>query len=166
MKKYFVFDVESAGLYGDGFAFGYVVVDENGKELDARFATSGLDSVKKNLSESDREWLEKHTPDEILYPEGDLKLSLDELHTAFINSLKKHKGAIFVSDCGYPVEAKWLLECKCEVYPLHDVATALLLCGKNPTGTYGRNEREQPAHHPLADARQSARIWLECINKK
>ena len=29
--KYFVFDVESVGLHGEAFSFGYVVVDETGK---------------------------------------------------------------------------------------------------------------------------------------
>lgn len=31
---YMVFDVESIGLHGEGFAVGYVVVDRNGERLD------------------------------------------------------------------------------------------------------------------------------------
>jgi hypothetical protein len=44
-------------------------------------------------------------------------------------------------------------------YPVLDVATALAVRGLNPLGTYVRLEAEKPAHNPLCDARQSARIY-------
>lgn len=161
--EYFVFDVESAGLNGAGFSFGYVVVDENGKEIEAGFATSGIDSVK--VSKEDKDWLEKNLPQEILYPAGDYKLTRQELETAFWNIFQKHKNAEKVCDCGYPVEARWLLDCGCTAYPLHELATALLLNEKDPLGNYARRDNEKPKHHPLADARQSARLWIECLKR-
>jgi hypothetical protein len=35
MKNIFMFDVESQSLHGEGFAFGVVVADPNGKIIDS-----------------------------------------------------------------------------------------------------------------------------------
>jgi hypothetical protein len=39
----------------------------------------------------------------------------------------------------------------------------MLLSGRDPLATYERLPNELPAHDPMADARQSARLWLECL---
>ena len=50
-------------------------------------------------------------------------------------------------------------------YPLHEIATVMLLAGMDPLATYERQEDELPKHTPLADARQSARLLLMALNK-
>lgn len=163
--KYFVFDVESAGLYGDGFAVGYAVVDDEDFCTHASdWRTAGIGAVE--CDESLGDWLRGHIPAEVLFPEqfDDVpKLSIIGLRAWFESELEKFPGCILVSDCAFPVEANWLLACKIAAYPLIDVSTALLCSGKDPTGTFERLPYELPAHHPLHDARQSARILLECF---
>jgi hypothetical protein len=46
-------------------------------------------------------------------------------------------------------------------YPLHEIASFMTAAGMDPMATYARLPDELPKHHPLADARQSARLlWL------
>jgi len=79
------------------------------------------------------------------------------------------------ADCSWPVEARFLARCvendfdKREwegPYPLHEIATVLLLAGKNPSEKFPRQENELPEHNPLNDARQSARLLLQSIYHK
>ena len=48
-----VFDVESMGLHGEGFAVGAVVVDGEGREVDPRFPLTrhGLLAIRKRLGQ-------------------------------------------------------------------------------------------------------------------
>lgn len=161
MKKYLVFDVESAGLMGKGFAFGYVVVLEDGTEIESGVQSAGIDSVI--CSPEDKIWLEANLPHEILYPKDQDRVSLDLLRKCFLGVLEANQDAEVVVDCGYPVESGWLLEIGAKVYPLHELATALKMSGNDPTGHYPRLANEAPAHHPLYDARQTARLWLEAL---
>lgn len=162
--KYFVFDVESAGLSGEGFAVGYVVVDdEDFLEHASDWRTAGVDSVE--CSESDGDWLRHNLPSEVLFPDANKpRLSLNQLRAWFETELEKYPGCMLVSDCAFPVETNWLLACKIQPYPLIDVSTALLMAGLDPVGTYDRKPGEIPAHHPLYDARQSARMLLKCFD--
>lgn len=158
--KYFVFDVESAGLYGEGFAVGYVVFDDYSfLEVASGWKSSGLYSV--GCKAEDSKWLHENLPYEVLNP--DYKMSVKELHEWFEFELKKFPDACLVSDCAFPVEMNFLKACKIQPYPLHEVATALLMAGRDPVGTYGRKPTELPKHHPLCDARQSGRVFMECI---
>lgn len=163
--KYFVFDVESAGLYGEGFAVGYAVVDDTDFLMHASdWRTAGIGAVE--CAESQCDWLRAHLPAEVLFPdqcEGIPKLSLNQLRAWFESELEKFPGCMLVSDCAFPVETNWLLACKIAPYTLIDVSTALLLSGRDPVGTFDRKPNELPAHHPMADALQSARMLLECF---
>ena len=47
--------------------------------------------------------------------------------------------------------------------PLHDVATARAAAGFNPLATEPRLPGEDRPHHPMADARQSARLFIEAL---
>jgi hypothetical protein len=49
-------------------------------------------------------------------------------------------------------------------YPLLDVATMLLAVGKDPLENYDRLPTELPKHNPVCDARQSARIFIDCLH--
>ncbi len=163
IQKYFVFDTETAGLLGKTFAVGYVVVGSDGKEISSGWKSSGLESVYAGTN--DTNWLKKNIPEEVLSPkiEDENYLTRDEMKKWFIDVFQESE-AILVADCLYPCEAGWLRECELTPCPIHEVATALLMAGKDPIGTYPRLKNEQPKHHPLFDARQSARIFIECIN--
>ena len=49
-------------------------------------------------------------------------------------------------------------------YPLHEVATALLLAGIKRED-FPLNEDEKPEHHPTCDARYSGRLFWEAYSK-
>ena len=161
-KRYLVFDVETAGLRGRAFAVGYVVVDEGGGEVSAGWGTCGLRSVP--CRPDDTAWIIDNIPTEVVFPRSGGNEFLDR--TAMIEwfcRVVADSKADLAADCGYPCEVSWLKECGIKAYPLHEIATALLMARRDPVGTYDRLENELPKHHPLADARQSARILLECL---
>lgn len=164
---YMVFDVESIGLHGEGFAVGYVVVDRNGERLD-----SGLYACDPSRARGTRDshnWISEN---------GN---SIDATHIspAGVRALFWHtwlewkdKGATLWADCAWPVEARFLIECIEDdhgmrewagPYPLHDIATLQFAAGLDPLAFSDRREDELPKHNPFKDALQSARIMLECM---
>lgn len=165
-KLFMCLDVESIGLHGEGFAFGYVII-EDGKEIDSAHRSCHPDKAEGN--ESGRKWVDVNVP----IPKY-LEDSPEDVRLSFWSAWKywKEKGAILFADCGWPVEARFLNQCvedNLEVrewqgpYPLHDIATFRMALGFDPLGTYPRIKGETPAHNPLADARQSARLLMECF---
>src|SRR5690606_2543186 len=80
-------------------------------------------------------------------------------------------GAILAAECPYPVETNFLEKCRkdCEdgswssPYPLIDISSVRLAAGFDPVGKCSRRANEVPEHHPLKDARQSARLLLEAL---
>lgn len=170
MAKYFVFDVESIGLHGEGYAVGFVVVDTEGNELDSgRYACDPI--VARGLHD-DYKWVQENIkPIEITHDSPWL------VRAAFWRKWLewKESGAVMVADCQWPVEARFVAACVDDhpvqrawsgPYPFHDVATALLMNGEDPLATRERLAREFPAHDPLADARQSSRIWVHAMANK
>lgn len=163
-QLYMVFDVESVGLHGEGFAVGFVVVNGYGVEIQSGLAACPPDRARG--TNEDRVWIKDNIP---AIPENcDVPF---QVRAHFWQQWMdwKQKGVILVTDCGWPVEARFLAQCvdddrrrKWEgPYPLHDLASILLAAGKNPTATFDRLPNELPAHNPLNDARQSARILIE-----
>jgi hypothetical protein len=57
---YFVLDVESIGLHGEGYAAAYAVYDLQGQELEA--ATFACDPQKAQGDAGDRDWVAKNVP--------------------------------------------------------------------------------------------------------
>ena len=96
-----------------------------------------------------------------------------DMRTAFWDWWKsKQDCPVLVADCPWPVEARFLLACVEDAwptrnwegpYPLIDVASVRLAAGLDPLGQGDRLPGELPAHDPLADARQSARLYLEAL---
>ncbi len=164
MNRFLVFDVESIGLHGEGFAVGAVLIDRHGAELNAwRFAcpptaARGNDNGRAWVSHNIPPFLETHkTPREMR--DSFWRLWLD----------CKNQGAALVSDCGWPVEARFLAACVDDKpeerewggpYPLFDLASIAIAKGDDPLVTRDRLSNELPAHDPLADARQSARLFV------
>jgi len=175
---FFVFDVESAGLHGEAFAFGYVVVTRDGQELECGKFFCWLDNAKG--TDEDLRWVRENCPGLAIFADRDAVVppctNPAELRARFWEAWMhwREKGAIAVADCSWPVEARFLAACV-DVgpaerrwqgpYPLHDVATARLCANLDPLAVVERLPNELPKHDPLADARQSARLFLEALHE-
>lgn len=163
---FMIFDVESIGLHGEGFAVAFVVVNAEGQLFDQNvFACQPSDAKGE---ESDREWVAENVPS--------IPAKFDcpaDVRSEFWLCWQhwRHRGAALVSDCGWPVEGRFLAACiddsphrKWEgPYPLLDLATALLIKGIDPLSDRPRLPDELPKHDPLADCRQTARLFIENI---
>lgn len=164
---FMVFDVESIGLHGEGFAVGYVVINRRGDVLEEQVIACDPDEA--HGLPKDRRWVDTNVP----------ALPRDQLAPAGVRGAFWHRwqhwkaqGAVLVADCCWPVEARFLAaavdDCRphrdwAGPYPLHDLASVLLALGRDPLATNDRLPDELPAHHPLMDARQSARQLVEAL---
>ena len=166
--KYMVIDVESVGLHGEGFAVGYVVIDDGGKEYDAGWWAT--DPVYARGTALGLKWVRENVPD-MTY----------EVHNTYTLRARfwerwqhwKGEGALLAADCAWPVEARFLAACVDDQpsvrewqgpYPLVDVASIRLAAGFDPLGNYPRLP-DEPQHHPLGDAKQSARLLMVALAK-
>jgi hypothetical protein len=165
---YAVFDVESIGLHGEGFAFGAVVIDENGRELDHQYAASPVDAAS-GPAES-RNWVKENIPPlrvTVSWPH-----SVRDVFWGFWTRWQA-QGAKLAADVPWPVETNFLSRCVADArgeqrdwqgpYPLIDVASVRRAAGLDPLAEEQRLEAELPKHDPLADARQSARLLIEAL---
>jgi hypothetical protein len=173
---YMVFDVESVGLHGEGFAVGWVVVDTEGGEV-ACGAHACDPRGRENASGDDegRAWVLANVPHSVWGLGGRWDAGTAyQAREAFWEDWQawKAKGAILAADCPWPVEARFLAACVDDdpearrwggPYPFIDVASVRLAAGLDPLGTEERLPSELPIHDPLADARQSARLLIEAL---
>lgn len=174
---YMVFDVESVGLHGEGFAVGYVVI-EGGHELDSGFFRCSPD-MARGLS-ADREWIRENVEPALKehvsakWSDGLGCKSPKDVRRSFWDKWMQWKDnkTILCADVAWPVEARFLAACIDDhptghawhgPYPLLDIASVMMAHGLDPLAERERLERELPAHHPLADARQSARLLCEAL---
>lgn len=178
----FVLDVESVGLYGEGFAVGWVVIDMNGKEHESGLFVSDWQDCDSDINASTNHWLKKNLPPMAITHRFKADLRMD-----FFNVLQRwlpngdNKSHSKVSsawaDWGYPVEAQFLIQCRntahCERMgevdpswlmpgPLHEIATICLAAGVE-SEAYPRLASELPEHNPLNDARHSARLLIAAM---
>lgn len=162
-----VIDVESIGLHGEAFAVASVILQNTKIVAETCFACHP--DQASGLAE-DRHWVEQNCigispncrdPQEVRF------------HFWKEWLFWKERGAMMIADCAWPVEGRFISRCindnRCErnwlgPYPLHDVASMRLIKGLDPLATVSRLPDELPAHHPLHDARQSARMLMEIIN--
>lgn len=170
---YFVFDVESVGLYGPAFAVGFVVIDaSDAKEVWRGLYVCELPCHGYGPYSDDEIWVAKNVP----------KMPINcmcphVMREAFWEKWMewKTKGAVMVADCPFPVETKFLTECVLYgredqkwngPYPLIDVASVVAALGGDPLKVNERIDGEKTIHNPLCDARQSARILVEHIRNQ
>jgi hypothetical protein len=168
---YMVFDVESAGLHGEGFAVGWIVVTREGVEIDSGcvvspFATASGGSVR------DRDWVTRNVLPGLPLPNADTpKVVRDRFWADWRRWAQK--GASLYAECGWPVEARFLAACIDDdpenrhwdgPFPLHEIATFEEAADLNKNEV-ARLVNELPRHNPLADARMSARMLLKALNK-
>lgn len=163
MTGYFVFDVESVGLHGLGFAVGGLMLLGDEILWEFSYATE----MQSWMGDSDDvHWIRQHLPHLQLTHEGTY-----ELRKAFWAKWQEATQAAdkvyAVADCAWPVEANFLSSCILDnlferkwagPYPLLDLSSMLLMKGYNPLHTFERLSGENLEHHPLCDARQSARV--------
>lgn len=161
-----VLDVESIGLHGEAFAFGYVVVTANGPIAETFHC---CDPETAQGSAEDRKWVMENIP-----RMDSTHASPKELRDQFWKSWNtwREEGAVIVADCAWPVEARFLAQCvdddpatRCwqGPYPLLDLSAFLWAGGINPLSPQARHPGELPLHHPMMDARQSARLLLDVL---
>lgn len=168
MRSFFVFDVESVGLHGEGFAVAGGVYLENGAvQWEFSFACDPEHAISDG-KESER-WVRSNVP--LLELTHRLPHAIRSAFWAqWVRA--KNDGVVMVVDCGWPVEARFLLSCIADdfhqrkndgPYPMLDLSSLLFAAGKDPLATLSRLPSEEPRHNPLADARQSARILSETL---
>lgn len=167
--KFMVFDVKSIGLHGEGFAVAFVVIGRDGTRWDEGYYACDPSVCFGN--EEDRKWVHENVPH--LPP---THIAPQEVRTAFWYrwSLEAAAGAVLAADCTWPVETNFLSACVQDYrphrnwegpYPFYDLASMLAIAGEDPLATSERLEDELPAHHPLMDARQSARQLVDLLQR-
>lgn len=168
IEYYFVFDVESIGLYGDDFAVAGGLYDSEGEALDEFCYCIPKEGLKG--SPEDLKWVEENVPElPVTHEDG------PSMRKAFWGKWieAKSKDAQIFAECKYPVETNFMAKCieedpsriKDAPYPFHEIASIMLASGTDPLKSYKRIEGELPKHHPLKDTRQSLRILRHCIRK-
>lgn len=166
---FLVIDVESVGLYGEGFAVGGVVIDKEGNKQDEFIYACPASAAMGRANQTDIDWVRTNIPP-LTYSHTAPWL----VRSAFWRFRQQYLAAMLVADCFFPVETSFLGACIADdpngrtwsgnMYPLFDLSTLLASRGFDPTATYSRLDGEKPNHNPLADARQSARILIELLN--
>lgn len=156
-------DAETDGLYGPIWAIGMCVLSEDGR-VDSNFG------VRTSYEPSD-EWVRTN-----IWPvcQGLPTMSRTRMHDEFWNHWRDltDKGWITIADFGAPVEARLFRDMIADdrsrwfqgPYPLHELATALLLNGYDPDiARETLAERvgmvEFVKHNPVHDAEMTARTF-------
>lgn len=164
---YFVFDVESIGLHGEGYAVGGGIFTPDGQEQSSfRFACDPAIAIG---SIRDRKWVEANVPRIPITHHW-----LNGIREAFWQEWMKARevGAMAAAECLWPVEASFFCASVAEdksartfegPYPFLEISSVMLAAGMDPMATYERTGGESPAHDPLCDARQSARLLSEAL---
>jgi hypothetical protein len=168
-KNIFMFDVESNGLYGKGFAVGAVVVDYNTGKVIHEFG--GRVQMDDNILDP---WVKEHVIPHVT----DLAKynTIEQLRDDFWQFFTRHKDTCNVwSDIGVPVESNFIRECIEQIspdnvftgpYPLHEVATFLLANGIDPDINrveYAGTDITGNAHNPIYDATISAMCIMKAM---
>lgn len=169
-SPFFIFDVESMGLHGEGFAVaGGVYLANGAAQWEFRYACPTGSAWCDDAE--DRTWVDANVPVlETTHRTPELMR-----HAFWQHWLKAKKaGAQMAVECGWPVEAEFLHRCIHDQYPgrkwdgpypLHEIATYMAAAGMDPMAQYKRRPSELPMHDPLADARLSARLLSEALAK-
>jgi len=167
-SPFFVFDVESVGLHGEAFAVAGGIYINAVAWAEFRFCCP-LEEAKGD--EDDREWVKANVP----------VMEITHRHPAAVREAfwsewekakKRYPGITMAGECIWPVEAGFVAACiRQEIadrkwsgpYPFHEIASVMLAADMDPMATYEREKSEKPAHEPLADARQSARLLATAL---
>lgn len=157
-----VFDVESTGLHGSGFAVGAIIVNRVGTEVD-RFELKS-----KEGEQLANDWVKQNV---IPHLEDMPFCNTDrEMRDAFYDFYMKHKETAEIwSDCNFPVETNFLSEIVKDdfearqwnmPYPLKDISTIVDI-DLDRVKESGLNKLRK--HNPLDDAIASTKCLLKYI---
>lgn len=167
---FFVFDVESIGLHGEGYAVAGGLFGWDGPPLWEFSYACSPDRAEGNAA--GRIWVSQNVPSIAITHE-----TPKEVRNGFWKKwleAREAQAAPLVY-CGWPVEAHFLSQCvedSPEVrtweapYPLHELASLLAASGHAPLGHDERLDGERPEHHPMSDVRQVSRLLRLCREKK
>lgn len=169
--KLLCLDVESNGLHGEGFAVGAVVITLDGTIADEFTARCPIHGPVD-------EWVEKH----VLPPMADFKVTHKnsrELRNDFWKwfvAAKEDADYVLV-DNGYPVEARFLIQCQEDdlderywqhAFPMLELNSLLLQAGIKPLAVRYRLVEDELEgdilkHNPRFDAEVSARAAVKAL---
>ena len=140
ITHFFVFDVESIGLHGEGFAVGYVLKDRSGITIreDWFHCDSGrAASAGGALDPQDRDWVATNIP--TLSPTSRLtspKSVRDAFWAQWMRAKADFPGVVMASECIWPVDTAFLTACVMDdvdsrkwegPHPLLDIATVMMM---------------------------------------
>jgi len=168
VMPFFVLDVESIGLHGEGFAVAGGVYINGVPQYEFRFCCPIEEAIGED---NDREWVKKNVPAmEITHR---TPTALREAFWAEWQKAKdQYQEIIMAGECIWPVEAGFVESCIRQdksarnwegPYPFHEIASIMLSAGMDPMAPYDRQPSELPAHEPLADTRLSARLLATAL---
>ncbi len=169
-RRIFAVDAETDGLYGEPFAIGAVVLDETGAEIASFAGAADVEAVRDP-------WVRENVLP-VLGPLPEFA-GRAQLRGAFWDFWMCHReNALCVADVGTPVEAFLFRLCVAEdesrtfqgPFPMHDLATLLLVRGLDPLAsrptlarTWGL-EWTGKQHNPVDDARLTALLFRQSMN--
>ncbi len=167
-SPFFVFDVESVGLHGEGFAVAGGIYIDGSARSEFRFCCPPSEA---DGTDDDRAWIAANVPAmEITHLDpGGVR---EAFWREWVAAKERHPEIKMAGECLWPVEATFVVRCIQHrpkernwegPYPFHEIASIMLAAGMDPMATYKRQPSELPAHEPLADARLSARLLAEAL---
>ena len=163
-----VFDVESIGLHGEGFAVSWLVVDTHqGIWIDEQ--THACNPSLASGTDADRLWVANNVP-----TIGANCASPAEVRSVFWHAWLRwrEQSAWLAADAAWPVETNFLSACIRDVgsdahflgpYPLIDIDALAVATGHLRHAELARKADELPVHDPAADARFSARRLMTLL---
>ena len=172
---FFIFDVESVGLYGEGFAVaGGVYIDgipyvSGGTPWEFQFSCppEAAEGAPENL-----EWVKTHVQLFRQHTADNPRAVRHQFWQQWERAKAEHPGILMAGECIYPVEASFVVSCVKDhlrergwegPYPMMEIASFMSAAGMDPMEKYLRDPQEEPEHNPLADARLSARLLAEAL---
>lgn len=180
-------DVEAGFLYEPAFSYGYVLGTIDGTVIEEDYVFSELDAIAiEYVEESDKHF--KWLSDNVLSVTGHYTTDKYYISELFASKWIKYKDTygdnlIMLADVPFPCESSFLFDLmvsnlngyldyadrtefydnqfKYSPYPILDLASILISNGL-PT-TFERLPNELPIHHPLNDARQTYRKFIDLV---
>jgi hypothetical protein len=148
-----IFDVESIGLHGEGFAVGWIVV-EKGKETSQGYAA--CPPLRAGGDRESRKWVTRHVLPRLPPPNCETTRQVRDVFWLIWERLRLQSGELMV-DCGWPVEVNFLSACVTDdpgrggrgPYPLREASEIRRALGREVLGFPDAD------HHPTQDARQT-----------
>ena len=174
MRKIFSFDAETNGLWGQAFAIGALVYDENGTEIDRFVGRCPIEG------ETDKWVAENVLPEMTDIPVTHQNYT--ELMASFAKFyLANKQDADVIVHMGVPVESKVLIDMHSAgligdwdgPFPLHDVSGNLQQAGEDPTSVdkyvqkhnLSVGQFEGGTHNPLYDSAAAAVVYHHLAEK-